>query len=51
MKVIRIIGIHNKDNEFPNVAIVSIYESFVTWQLLHTRFKVTCIKMASGEKV
>lgn len=33
MKVIRIIGIHNKDSEFPNVAIVSIHESCVTWQL------------------
>ena len=39
MKVIRIIGIRNKDNEFPNVTIVSIYESYVNWQLLLTRFR------------
>ena len=31
MKVIRIIGIHNRDNEFPNKVIVSIYESCITW--------------------
>ena len=39
MKVIRIIGIRNKDNEFPNVTIVSTYESYVNWQLLLTRFR------------
>ena len=31
MKVIRIIGIHNRDNEFPNKVVVSVYESCTTW--------------------
>ena len=50
-KVIRIIGIRNKDNEFPNVTIVSIYEFALIGSCYSLGLGVTCIKMVSGEKV
>ena len=40
-----------KDNKFPYMAIVSIYESWVTWHCYSLGLRVTCIKIASGEKV
>ena len=40
-----------KDNKFPYMVIVSIYESCVTWHCYSLGLRVTCIKIASGEKV
>ena len=50
MKVIRIIGIRNKDNEFPNVLF-----RYMNLTLIGSCYSlglgVACVKIASGEKV
>ena len=40
-----------KDNKFPYMAIVSINESCVTQHCYSLGLRVTCIKIASGERV